>query len=303
MDLDDSFCFITIVYNDEIELSLLKLQAHSFRFVNPSIVHAIYIVLNDKDDHFTEKFTKEIRPFYPVALPLKIVFLDDLHLNFKKSDWFNQQIIKLEISKRVESKYYVVLDGKNHFVRETGIADFMDSETGKPFLFVGDPGTMNQYYYHCLDYFGISDICPSKQQLLTTTPFLIQTDPCREMLKYIEDREKTTFASFFKSNQYKYTEFYLYSCYLLWTDNIKNVVLKPPFCICIFNADPILYPFNQFKNKKTILSDPSKKVFGLHRSVIPYLDNEYKQNLYQLYSHFYSYEIVQLIQKDIIPLS
>jgi hypothetical protein len=51
--------FITIIYNDEREINLLKLQASSFSFVDTNIINNIIIIFNDNknlNEGFKEKF-------------------------------------------------------------------------------------------------------------------------------------------------------------------------------------------------------------------------------------------------------
>ena len=41
--------FVTIVYDDETELNLLRLQASSFNMVDPRLINNILVVFNDKN--------------------------------------------------------------------------------------------------------------------------------------------------------------------------------------------------------------------------------------------------------------
>lgn len=281
--------FVTIVFNDKTELMLLKLQAYSFRFVDPHTVHTIYIVSNDDiDNKLYRQELKKIQRLYPTTMKTQIVSLNDLHLSFQRTDWFNQQIIKLEISKLITAPCYVILDAKNHFIRYTQQCDFIDKDTNQPILFLDNPGSMLHYFHNCMAYWGDTDfLLPDNKNLLTTTPYVIQTQDCRDMLREIERKEKTDFSTFFKLNLCKYTEFYLYSCFLISSNRIQNYSFHPPNCVAIFNADPQLHEFNRFEKKSVVLTDERIKVFGLHRNAIPYLDDTYKENLLELYRHFY----------------
>lgn len=129
-----SIDFVTVVYSDEIEIKLLKLQAHSFSFVYPDIINNILVIFNDKkslNEQMRNKFYDEIIECYPVELidKVKLLFLEDLNLDFDYSNWFTQQLIKLEISKHVTSDYYVVLDSKNHFIKIITMDYFFKNNT------------------------------------------------------------------------------------------------------------------------------------------------------------------------------
>lgn len=43
------FDFVTIIYNNNIEKELMKLQAYSFVKVNPNIINSIVVIYNEKD--------------------------------------------------------------------------------------------------------------------------------------------------------------------------------------------------------------------------------------------------------------
>jgi hypothetical protein len=183
--------FVTIFYDDQIEVNLLRLQAMSFKFVDHRIVNNCYILFND-----IGTYSGDIIGFYPLDLRrrVKILCRNDVDKNFKsmdKSSWYSQQVLKLLISKIITSAHYVVLDGKNHFIRDTGLSDLFDIN-GKPYLFYGNPGNMIQYYHNCTNYYQIEVNSNSKkinEQFLTTTPYIFITDAVLEMISYIEHKE------------------------------------------------------------------------------------------------------------------
>ena len=112
--------FITIVFHNKIEYELLKLQALSFAYVDVTLIHRILIVFNDVTQYkgFFNDFFKEIMPYYPDSHKsmIQIMHLNELNLKIKCSDWFTQQAIKIIISKKIKTKYYITLDAKNHFI-------------------------------------------------------------------------------------------------------------------------------------------------------------------------------------------
>ena len=44
--------FVTITYNNDLENELLKLQAHSFKFVREPFIQQIIVLFNDEKVHF-----------------------------------------------------------------------------------------------------------------------------------------------------------------------------------------------------------------------------------------------------------
>lgn len=290
--------FLTLSFNDNVEIALLQLQAISFKYVLPTMIDhigKIFIFYNDKGIDKIEF----IKQYYPLALRPKvcIIYRDTImkQCENEKSNWRNQQYFKLYISKYIESEYYVVLDGKNHFIRDINLNDFISND--KPKLFLNNPGEMINYYNNCLFYFNIDNPFTYKYDdiskkpignniLLTTTPFIFIKKQVSNLINFIENKEKKTFYDFFMKN-ISITEFYLYSTYLIFSNNIDKhaMVQRNNYSITIFN-NPNL-DFNKFEHKKVAITDPKVKVFGLHRESVKNMDDDYKQNLLNLYAHFF----------------
>ena len=86
--------FLTLVYNNNSEIQLLKLQALSFKFVQESLVNNIIIFYNDNGRLNVEK---SLIKSYPLKFrnKVKIIYRDDLNIDYNKSDWKIQQFFKL----------------------------------------------------------------------------------------------------------------------------------------------------------------------------------------------------------------
>lgn len=291
--------FLTLVFNDETEIGLLKLQAISFQYIQPSMrdqIGNIFIFYNDTGI-YNETGIEFLKQYYPEELRCKvsIIYRDTIMSPPVKSSWRNQQYFKLYCSRYIESKYYVVLDGKNHFIRDINSDDFFLN--GKPKLYLHNPGTMIRYYKGCLSYFSIHDpfhynydIEENKaigdKILLTTTPFIFITQQVSDLINYVEEKESKSFYDFFMKKN-SITEFYLYSTYLIFSNNIDQheMVKQNKFVITIYN-NPNL-DWNKFDRKKEAIINSNVKVFGLHRAAVKTMDDEYKQNLLLLYANFF----------------
>ena len=140
--------FVTIIYNNKTELNLMKLQAISMKYVDQKIINNIYIIYNDIGAYNID----DILPFYPENLRSKVKVVYNLEIDAcfegSMSNWHNQQILKLLVANIVESKYYLIMDGKNHFIKNILYSDYFN-EMGYPRLFAWDPGHMIRYYYSC----------------------------------------------------------------------------------------------------------------------------------------------------------
>lgn len=308
--------FVTITFRDTCEMNLLKIQAYSFKLVDKDIINNIYIIFNEPFQHFhafNSMFNNMILPFYPDDIRHKIKLLSlkdiDIHDN-ERSTWFSQQRVKIEISKFIKSKYYVVLDSKTHFIHKIDRDYFFNNE--KPRLYFN---TVNQemlkYYNNCFEYFEIS--CPNEQQLFkfkkiqTITPFLFITNECLHLMNYIEQKEQIPFGDFFIHYQ-KYTEFFLYYAFLTFTKKrglYSYMAHKRQPIIVIGRQNPSEHSYNSWEHKVSILANFNISVFSLHRKSIGILDDKYKQSLLHFYRYTYNddtilREIEQLLySKDI----
>lgn len=298
--------FLTLSFDDNVEIGLLKLQAVSFKYVDETMMDKIGKIFVFYNDSGLDKI-EFIKQYYPEALRSKvsIIYRDAIMNQCTKSSWRNQQYFKLYISKYIESECYIVLDGKNHFIRDVNLNDFMCN--GKPKLYLENPGNMIKYYKDCLTYFKIDDpfnyyMCDDgltnkncDDILLTTTPFVFITKQVLNLINYIQDNENIAFYDFFMNNKF-ITEFYLYSTYLIFSNNIDKheMVKSNSFVTTIFNNPNI--EWNSFDKKKEAITNVNVKVFGLHRVTIKNMDDVYKQNLLNLYTHFFDDNTCSMIK-------
>lgn len=292
--------FVTICYNDKLELDLLKLQAISFKFVDKKFVNNIYILYND-NNYINFNL---IRNFYPSYFQdkVKIIYRQDIYKKDKyKSNWRNQQLFKLLIAKYISSKYYIILDGKNHFIRPVKVSVFFTD--GKPNMFLHNPGGMIKYYKNCLNYFNIK--CPlnnnQKYTFLTVTPQIFITNIVINLINYIEKKEKTKFDKFFLCNR-KITEFYLYSTYLIYKKSLNLYNLKKKNSLFIVIMDNPNISWNTYEKKKLAITDNKCKIFGLHRKAVKRMNKRYKKNLIFLYKHFYDKKTMLFIKNNILKI-
>jgi len=299
--------FVTIVFNNETEINLLKLQAVSFNFVEVEIINNILVLFNDNaelNDNFKNQFT-EIINYYPEKIrnKVKLLFLKDIKLDFPYSDWFTQQVVKILISKKITTKYYLILDAKNHFIKNIAKSTFFDNKNN-PYIYFNDSGSIfDEYYHNCLTYFDVS--CPNKNlnlgtlKIQTTTPFIFITKYCLDLITCVENKEQKKFNDFFIESK-KYTEFYFYYSYLIYCNKFKkynhNTSYHP--VVTIGPQDPKTCSFNTWDDKKYYLNNENICTFSLHRHSVYILDFQYKKSLINFYMNIYKDE--QLL-KTILP--
>ena len=137
---------------------------------------------------------------------------------------------------------------------------------------------------------------------MTTTPFLFNTKDVLDMINYISTKENMSFLDFFLREPYKYTEFFLYSSYLHFSNKLEN------YHICDFNdvnyisimSDPNLFWNTYEATAIKVLNNTNIKVFGLHRLAINTMDLEYKKKLIYFYKQIYDDIICNFIQDKLL---
>jgi hypothetical protein len=301
------FDFISIVFDNETELNSLKIQLYSFKFVDNDIVNNIYILFNEskkKNDIFLNKFNDEIKSFCPDSLKkkLKIIFVSDfINIENYNSDWFSQQYVKLYVSKIITSEFYIVLDSKNHFIKNINIDTFIKNNKIIIYKAMHSPKLI-EYYNNCFKYFGFENdnlfnpfTDPLKIQ--TTTPFILATNECKKMIDYIETKEKMTFFDFFYESK-QYTEFFLYFSWICFNNKhteyyefidttIDNIIIG--------QADPSLYVWNTWEAKLKYYNLNNPSVFSISSKCVKIIDVNYKMNIRKLYFKIFKNILIDYI--------
>jgi hypothetical protein len=285
--------FVTIVFNDPVEIQLLKMQAFSFQFVEPSLIHRILVVFNEPEEMNQEfnSIFQNLLYYYPPHMRYKVhlVLLKDIGLTIIGSNWYTQQIVKLQISKIIDVKYYVVLDAKNHFIKKIKKTMFFNSDE-KPYLYINDAGDIfGTFYNNCFAYFNTT--CPNadmglgRLRIQTITPFLFIAQECRNLIGFVEAKEQKSFKDFFIESK-KYTEFYFYYSYLSCckkNDLYAINLVYTPF-VTVGDQDPKTNVYNSWNSIKNVMETQNIYVFSLHRRCLSILDQEYKKNLIDFYT-------------------
>jgi hypothetical protein len=302
--------FVTITFNNECELNLLRLQAYSFKYVDINIINNIYIIFNEdvRYFHLFKTIFKNIITYYPseIQYKIKLLSLEDLNIQTEtQTSWFSQQRVKLEVSKYIKNKYYVVLDSKNHFISNINKDFFFKNDKVRLYFnMIGEE--MLQYYNNCFEYFDVS--CPNKKltnknkKIQTTTPFLFITEECLRLIDYIEKKEQISFGTFFMREK-KYTEFYLYYAFLTYSKKrylccFLERIQHP--CITIGGQNPNIDSYNSWEHKMKTFESKYIAVFSIHRKSIQIIDNTYKQKMLKFYNSIFNDIKIQNLLETIL---
>jgi hypothetical protein len=279
-------------------------------FVDVNIINNIYILFNDskdKNEQFKTEYLTCIKNYVPSHLidKIKIIYITDLIYLEEKylTNWFTQQFAKIYISKIINSKYYIMLDSKNIFIKNIDISYFIVNDKIKMFFSTHNEELLN-YYSNCFNYFDIKNMSsfnPYKEPLYiqTTTPFIFITEECKNMIEFIENKENTNLYNFFLTH--KYTEFFLYFAWLCFTHNNDYIFLEEPINNAIIGPhNPDIYIWNNWNSKINHINKFNCRVLSISSKCIKFIDNNYKYNIQTFISDLFKNEMINETIKNIL---
>lgn len=188
---------------------LLRLQARSLNhYLERDFVREYVVVDNSMGKPIDSQAL-----FSQCRLPVRVIRSKHIAPVPRASGWQTQQIYKLLVARHISSKYYILLDAKNHLVDHVSRKTFQAPD-GR--LCTGMHGyrqhPLRGHLHSCCRYFGLDPSTVLDQFLPTITPFVVPTDLVRNLLSTIE-REGKPFAETFLAAGF--TEFALFGTYLL----------------------------------------------------------------------------------------
>lgn len=187
------------------------------------------------------------------------------------SGWFSQQILKLMAARIVQTERYLVLDAKNHLVFPL-TRRCIETSSGRMLLHSMnyEHHNMQSFLANTLDYFGLSLRDHVKGFLPTTTPFPLSTETVRDLVRYIEAREKKPFPEAFVDDGFKRTEFFLVGAYLIAYGRqlAEFYDLSGPGWATVWPEDTA----EEIRRKIAWCETNAIAVFAVHRRAIPQFD-------------------------------
>lgn len=277
---------VTICFSKE--LLFLKLQARSIdKFAPSELVDNYYIVINEQNPEVCERFIiDEIQPSL-TWLASRVVLLSckDFGFNTSQSGWRSQQAIKLLVSNYIKSTYYLMLDAKNHFVRNVFISDFFSTE-GKPrarLKMLKDSDKQKKWLANSYSFFGLKLPLGEIASGVTITPYVLVTSVVRELVETIQDMGKNVADVFLSEKSGRPTEFFLYYAFIshkkLSYDQVYSCTMSPQSTI--FSTYPRTDA--QFKSIIENVSEPGCFMFAIHRARLSSLTVDQKMQVRNLW--------------------
>ena len=122
---------------------------------------------------------------------------------WRRTGWRKQQTLKLLISHTLRNDFYVVLDGKNHFIRPVNRATFVTADGKMKSFRARQQGSLRPYFVNACAYFGLDPELYVNSAMPATTPFVLSRRLVRELLDAIQVQERTPFTEFFHAPKRK----------------------------------------------------------------------------------------------------
>ena len=210
----DGFDIVTVAHKED--LFNLRLQARSLaQWLDPAFNGKILIIVNDLDTSRTRKRILrlivpeygrwqshvEVVPFYVLGHGLDPF-----------NGWVLQQALKISASFLVRKPFYLIFDAKNHAIRHLTCGNFV-TPSGRGALREGGKPVMPEHRSVCAKYFGLDPEAFPADPCSPDTPFVMHTQSARDLIQYVEAKERRSFFSFFCRTRLL-SEFLFYGFYL-----------------------------------------------------------------------------------------
>lgn len=215
---------LAIVYYEK-EIDLLALLAKSIElYCDPNIIEKVYFINNSTYEIGGEsKFNELIMPlFEKFKENVQVINASKFginHLNAADS-YIAQQALKLFFSEVTNKEYYLVLDAKNHFIKQVKY-EHLFGASGKPRShFQVHGGYLGTCLEQSCKYLDV-DLDVSKPVLPTVTPYMMITSLVKELLSLINKKYKKNIYNAIKENN-KITEFLLYCAFIYSKGGFEN---------------------------------------------------------------------------------
>jgi hypothetical protein len=283
--LDHRFDIVCVFFDGD--RTLQEIQARTIGlFIDEQLVNNVIFVFNEdrtmeRETFFRDRVLPRLGNFIQKH---KLYFAEDISSgNLDGSGWRTQQALKLAIARKVSSRLYMVLDAKNHFIRQVVKADLFGPRNLPRSFWARPTGNLTQCFIKTCAVFEIDPEPYMLKAMPATTPYMMYTEHVLGAIDYLEFKEGANIdAIFTKRNRYL-TEFFSYFAYLVsrttGPDELYDFGRRT--AISLFTR----WPLEEAVADETLrkLSGPSITTFGLHRNRIPQLTDGQKEMIVSLW--------------------
>jgi hypothetical protein len=208
-----TYTFVTVSHYEDFEV--LRLQARSLQLYLPrDLLSEIIVVENPTPGRLTdwgrERLLREYGELGSYVRFLEAKEIADITM--VKRGWDSQQILKLMVSRFVNTDRYIVLDAKNHLIYPLERSFLESGNKICSYLSNYEGHNLRKYFERAASYFNLDCRERIKAFLPTITPFTFPTQVVRDLIDHVASREQKPFPAAFVENGL--SEFFLFGWYL-----------------------------------------------------------------------------------------
>lgn len=277
--LSEKIDIACVVFEGDLKLLILQIISISQNFEIDQLGNYL-IILNSESNRLKEEIEKHLDIIdIKKQLKNKIKFIhrqelikNKLQKEIADNGYALQQCLKLLISQVVQSKHYLLLDAKNHFIRKTSFDDYYQLDKIKTQFKSLPAGRHLMLLKNSLAEIGAKLKDGNEFCMPIITPYMMITEEVRNLVKFVENKHNKAFVECFVEDCKNCTEFFLYFSWLLKNGSFTHYCNAQSESVTLFTK----YPESHELCKKLIANATTGniKVFGLHRKRISQLDGE-----------------------------
>lgn len=276
MESKEPLPLVSVTFSGDLRLTVLQAISVDRLFDLPAVSE--YVILINESAHSFGSVRAALLRLLRTAVSeelfskIRILGWTDFYPESARIGFYDQQILKLAVSRALSAPFYLLLDAKNHFVAKAGWRDFF-SDDGKPLL---DRVTTSDYWRSNLEgsfaLVGEDPAAYDQSEMPTSiTPFVMITAETRELVNQLEEKYQTTLPNVFKGREGSATEFLVYYAYLSAMKKLTRYSR---------GEKPVRTLFTVWPQESATVSrlvresaEAGSVLFGLHRNRVPQLSD------------------------------
>lgn len=272
----------TVSFEDDLRLTVLQALSIDRLFRLDGLAEYVVVANGADNTAWESEFRRHLdgRISDEMQSKLRIITPADMPRGGSGLGWYGQQVIKLALADVITTDSYLMLDGKNHFIRPSSISDFFHE--GLPITQVTPTSaTWDKYVRASLVTMDALTDERVAQMMPTTTPYLMLTDEVSKTVARVEAKfgKELPDAIYDTGGA---TEFFLYYAHLVSAHDTLPYALRPSPTRTLFTS----WPQDHAKVLELVDDAASKDVpmFGLHRNRLPQLSPVQREAIKSLWS-------------------
>lgn len=271
----------TVTFEGDLRLTVLQALSIDRLFDLAGLARYVVVLNGQDNDALRAELLRHLegRVSDRFISLLDIITPADMPRGGDGSGWYGQQVIKLALAEIIDAGSYLMLDGKNHFIRPATIGDFYHDGLPATVVTPTSP-TWEKYVRASLEAMDAFSEERLARMMPTTTPYLMHTKDVLRTVERLEAKYSAPLAGAIRQTGGA-TEFFLYYAHLVSTYAEIPYVNRPSLTRTLFNDWP------QDPNKVLeIIADAAAKdvpMFGLHRRRLPQLSADQKAAIKELW--------------------